>query len=423
MNFHLPKIIYGDLTAEVVKSQLANIQQITFEVTDACNLKCKYCTYGEFYEDYDRRGNAMLPIEKAIQLLDYFADFWNSERNKSEMQQVHISFYGGEPLMNMPFIETIVDYVENKLHCPHRYFTFSMPTNGILLDKCMDFLTSHRFNLLISLDGDASHDAHRVDHKGNESFERVACNIELLRNNYPDYFEKHVNFNAVLHNKNSVESIYRFFKDKYDKIPNIGALNDNGIKPEMQQEFLDTYRNTYHSLYESPHCNEIEKDMFIKSDSYRSVTTFLHQYSGFVFKNYNELLFEKDEIHVIPTGTCIPFSKRLFLTVNGKIIPCERIGQQHVLGWVTDNEVLIDFEEVAAKYNRYFNKMTKQCNHCHNKRSCIQCIFNLDDLETTCKCYGFMTEKDFEQYVDTQMSFLQKHPEDYYRIMEEIVVT
>lgn len=41
---------------------LANLRQITFEVTDACNLKCKYCGYGEFYDDYDRRSNKMMPL-------------------------------------------------------------------------------------------------------------------------------------------------------------------------------------------------------------------------------------------------------------------------------------------------------------------------------------------------------------------------
>lgn len=32
-----------------IKKQLANIKQIVFEITDACNLNCKYCSYGELY--------------------------------------------------------------------------------------------------------------------------------------------------------------------------------------------------------------------------------------------------------------------------------------------------------------------------------------------------------------------------------------
>jgi hypothetical protein len=33
-----------------------------------------------------------------------------------------------------------------------------------------------------------------------------------------------------------------------------------------------------------------------------------------------------------------------------------------------------------------------------------------------------MNEQDFDKYVNTQIDFLQKHPEDYYRIMEEVIV-
>jgi uncharacterized protein len=422
MNFHLPQIAYRDLTVEEIKSQLANIEKITFEVTDACNLKCKYCTYGEFYENYDQRENSMMSVEKAMRFLDYLAGFWNSERNKSYRRQIYISFYGGEPLMNMSFIETIVDYVQNKLYAPNRVFNFYMITNGILLDKYMDFLAAHRFNMAISLDGNADNDAYRVDHAGNCSFERVIHNIDLLREKYPEYFRNLVNFNTVLHNKNSVKSIHRFFKERYDNISNIGVLNDNGIKPEMKQRFRETYRNTYESLQESAHCGEVEKDMFVKSDNFKDVVRFIHKYSGFVFKDYNELLYKKEEILKRPTGTCIPFSNKMLVTVNGKILPCETIGQQHVIGRVTDDEVLIDFEEVAARYNQYYSKITKQCMLCANQHGCIQCLFHLKDLETTCRCTLFMNEKEFQQYANNQMNFLKKYPEDYYRIMEEVYV-
>lgn len=37
-------------------------------------------------------------------------------------------------------------------------------------------------------------------------------------------------------------------------------------------------------------------------------------------------------LKTIPTGTCIPLVKRMFVTVTGKILPCERIGQQFALG-------------------------------------------------------------------------------------------
>nr|WP_222704539.1 4Fe-4S cluster-binding domain-containing protein [Parabacteroides bouchesdurhonensis] len=50
----------------------------------------------------------------------------------SNLREVMISFYGGEPLLNISFIKKVVEYIE-KLHiCA---FKFSMTTNSILLDK------------------------------------------------------------------------------------------------------------------------------------------------------------------------------------------------------------------------------------------------------------------------------------------------
>lgn len=42
---------------EDVIISLANTRQITFEVTDVCNLNCVYCAYGKFYNNYDIRSN------------------------------------------------------------------------------------------------------------------------------------------------------------------------------------------------------------------------------------------------------------------------------------------------------------------------------------------------------------------------------
>jgi len=120
------------ITPEHILSNLANLPQLVFEVTDACNLKCKYCAYGEFYGDFDKRENKMLSVDSAERLIDYLNHYWNSERITSAKSFMYISFYGGEPLMNFGFIKKIVDYVETRLDCPRRKFLFSMTTNAIL---------------------------------------------------------------------------------------------------------------------------------------------------------------------------------------------------------------------------------------------------------------------------------------------------
>ncbi len=38
-----------------IEYNLINLKQITFEITDDCNLVCKYCGYGDLYYGYDKR--------------------------------------------------------------------------------------------------------------------------------------------------------------------------------------------------------------------------------------------------------------------------------------------------------------------------------------------------------------------------------
>lgn len=286
----------------------------------------------------------------------------------------------------------------------------------------MDFLVAHDFHILVSLDGNKINDSYRVDHNGKNSFDRVTRNVDLVREKYPKFFDKNINFNSVLHNRNSVEDIYSYFKTKYNKKPTISELNNSGIKTDKIQEFNQTYRNSEESLHQSEHYEKIEKDLFIDTSSYKSLLLYLQQYSGFYYRDYTDLLCDRTQLKYIPTGTCLPFSKKMFVTVNGKILPCERIGHQYGLGHLTTTGIELDVVEIARKYNQYYTKMENQCNYCKNKPSCIQCLFNIKDIEKRPICYGFMNETILQQFKFKQYQFLREHPEAYRNIMEKLVI-
>jgi uncharacterized protein len=411
-------------TAEDVQTSLANTPQITLELTDACNLKCEYCGYGKFYGNHDRRENNTLKFDYVRRFLDYLYGLWQSPFNKSAYNRLTISFYGGEPLLNMPLIRKIVDFIEQSDYRKFRNICFNMTTNAMLLDRYMDYLVKKDIQLLISLDGNKDNMSYRVNNAGENVFDKIVAHVDLLKEKYPVFFETKVNFNAVLHNCNSIDSIYSFFKTRYNKTPAIVALNNTGIKDDMKAEFDRTYKNVKESLIQSENYTQIEQDMFMDAPTYRSVALFLFNQSEFSYRNYNELLYGKpDKKDMIPTGTCVPFGKKVFITVNGKILPCERIGHQYTLGQIKPESIELDFNYIANRYNGYLNKIQRLCVNCYSRTSCYQCIFNLDTLDETCPvCFGYMNQKTFEQYRKTQLSFFYTRPEAYAKIMNEVVI-
>lgn len=422
------KRLGGRLSAAQIKSTLANTRQVTFEVVDYCNLNCDYCTYGKFYDNYDHREKNKMDPATARTFLLYLVQLMDSSLNLSHERPVSIGFYGGEPLLNMPFIRDIVEFV-NRLNMTHNRFVFNMTTNGLLLEKNMDFLAKHNFDLLISLDGDEASNSYRVFHDGSPAYKEIIRNIDALKARHPAYFQSSVNFNAVFHNRNSVSGLHAFFKQRYDKLPAISELNSGGVRDSMRQEFWNTYSNIEADLTAAEDYSLIEKEMFSRLPGVRGVSTFIDQCSGFTFNDYNDLLAAIDERKPsasdkepprLPTGTCIPFARKVFITVKGKLLPCEHIGHRYSLGHVDQHNVHLDFEQIADTYNRYYDKIQDQCFVCANHGSCLQCLFYLDLEKPRPKCSGCLNSKEYAEFLSTQMAYLEDKPRSYKKIMNEV---
>lgn len=66
----------GVITPAMVRSSIGNLNQLVFEVTDACNLQCKYCGYRELYwnpqfiigDIYSQKITEIWNSERALQL-------------------------------------------------------------------------------------------------------------------------------------------------------------------------------------------------------------------------------------------------------------------------------------------------------------------------------------------------------------------
>ncbi len=289
------------LTAFNIKEYLANTPQITFEVTEACNLACVYCGYGSLYNDKDPRSNRKLCAIDAISFLKYMKTLWNEGYRGTESNVLHISFYGGEPLLNMPLIKKIVDYSERELRKYKKVIIYSLTTNALLLPINIEYLVSKEFRILISLDGNREGNKYRIYQDGRPAYDKILESIDFVRNNYPTYFQNNVEFNSVLNNFNSVKTLRSYFIQNYNKTPSIGEINTSGIHPKQ----TDFFKKIYKSKIESEEEAALDSNSTYYQDSpdYPRIARYLQTHSPFFYSDYNELLLGKNKQEKLPTGT------------------------------------------------------------------------------------------------------------------------
>ena len=404
------------LSKKMVENAIKNLQQLTIEVTNSCNLKCKYCGYGELYDNYDPRNGQKLSINKVRALIDYLSPYWNEYAHN---QPMFVSFYGGEPLLNFELIKEVVDIFE-RLNCS-RKFIFSMTTNGTMLHHYIDYLVQHNFKLLISLDGNELSNSYRIKKNGEPSFIDVVKNIMWIKRNFKDFYSNNINFNSVLHNRSNVCDVIKFFQENFEKRPQISSLNTSGIKEDRKDEFNRIYNDIQENIKQTVFCKHTESILQVEPLT-REFNLFTHQLNQFVYSDFNSCFRKNRETEKVPSGTCIPFSRKMYLAVSGKIFPCEKIGQEFKMGKIVGDTVEIDFDEIVDKYNRVYQKIGKTCNACYRKRMCSQCIFHMHMSNKQIMCNGYLDEKSFVSYLKEMIDRMEIYPSAYKKSMKDVII-
>lgn len=158
-------------------------QDITFCVTEECNLRCKYC--------YMTGKNSFkcMSLEVAKDAVDFFL------AQPVTMDAVVWDFIGGEPTLEIDLIDKISDYIKLRMYeLNHPWFNnymFCISTNGILYDSdaVQRYITKNHAHLSIGITIDGTkekHDLQRVDLNGNGSYDRVVKNIPLWKKQFPN---------------------------------------------------------------------------------------------------------------------------------------------------------------------------------------------------------------------------------------------
>ena len=376
---------------------IVNLSQISIELTENCNMKCKYCAYSELYEKQENRNKRAINFSSIEKLINGLLSNWESRKDKP----ITISFYGGEPLLNFEVLKQTVNYTKEITNTRQLTFNYQITTNGLLLLKYLDFLMEHNFKILVSLDGNDSQNKYRVTNHNLPTFKIIFNVLKKIKKNHPFFFESNIQIASVLHNENDIVEVQSFFMEEFNKFPLINALNNNGINPRKKLVFQKMYKPLTGFLT----VHKEDKKTQIQIPNQRLLKIFFEEIISHTPNRIKDLFGSAKKISMLPfRGTCVPFSIKLFLTTTGHIYPCESICRQFPLGEI-NQELSISYDNIARIYFDLMEKyQSSKCTKCFFENYCPHCIFSINEKNIS-KCYHDMQK--FKKTLSLILSYLE----------------
>lgn len=214
---------------------------ITFQVTEDCNMACRYC-----YEVAKRPG--ILSLDYAKRFIDIILTdpdpigCHGTDQEWILAQGLVLDFIGGDALMVPDLCDDILTYFQYKAYkLNHRWknrWRVSISTNGTLLGKkeVQKFLMKYKDNISlgISVDGCPElHDKNRIMKDGSGSMAKIMENWDW----YMSYASTSANTKSTL-NKESIPYIYESIKFLHETL-GLRYINMNFIFEDMHLEEED----------------------------------------------------------------------------------------------------------------------------------------------------------------------------------------
>lgn len=138
---------------------------LCLNLANQCNLNCKYC-----YADGGNYGHVESKMSTSVAQKGIN---WFREHNGN---QIHVIFFGGEPLLNPKTIDDILD--ENKSS-----LSYSINTNATLLEpQILEKLIRNNVKVSISIDGEKkTHDSQRVFKDNTPTYDVIVAKLKYIQ--------------------------------------------------------------------------------------------------------------------------------------------------------------------------------------------------------------------------------------------------
>lgn len=342
-----------------------NMEKVTLQITQSCNLRCKYCIYSE-NSNLSQRSHSSnkMTFDTAKKALDFY---WDHSRDSDSAL---IGFYGGEPLLEYPLIVKIVEYAERIF--AGKKISFHVTTNATLLtDEMIDFFLEHNFSMTFSLDGPReAQNRNRVFPNGNGTFDLVMDAITRMYEKDPNKF-KDANLSMVIDPVQDYEGFLKLINlPCFDKINVIyGPVEVDAEPLGFSSEFVAEHNYDqflgmvkYYRNSEQGYRNHVEKER---------VESFDIDIGKMSTINLGPV--------ATPGGPCIPGKIRLLVDCFGNFYPCEKVDEDSCMRMGSLDKGF-DFEKIRYLLN-VGQVNPEQCKSCWAFSLCNICARAIDDGE------------------------------------------
>lgn len=350
------------------------MEQIVINVTEDCNLRCRYCFLSETYENTRNRTGDTMNEAVAFQALDFFFLKMKKIAEYNPGKMCAVTFYGGEPLLNFSLIQKCIDYT--KKNCPVS-FIFNLTTNGILLKgEIADYLVENQVFISVSLDGTKeNHDRTRVCPDASGSYEIVYNNIKEFQQRYPEYIR--INILCVFDYGTDLRRNEEYFRK--EKLPRIGFINQvlpdhTDYYKQFTGEEEEAFRNAYIQMLNQFFNNKRQgRQPFGYADMMFETSLALVLCRGRA---------EDKRLPILPfTNTCMPGTK-ISVRTDGTFDMCEKIDYHFPIGDVYQG---FDYEGIAEVIKSYNQAVTGACHTCPISKVCTVCFARCTEKDTFCQ--------------------------------------
>ncbi|WP_346871324.1 radical SAM/SPASM domain-containing protein [Clostridium sp. UBA5119] len=315
------------------------IKSIRINVSNTCNLNCTYC--------YANQGNyhnedGVMTIDTAEKICNYIT----TKFPKAD----EISFFGGEPFLNVPVIEYFCKYFSDQ-----KPTSFAAVTNlTILSDDIINLINKYSIKITGSIDGPKEiNDIYRKYKNGDGTFDTISENIHKINRKTSKAIKLiESTYTKQSFEKYSKQELLDFFYNNYG-IKNILIADvlsdDNNIslpskcKSENVEQIIE---NTFESILKN---QPVEGSLII------SLLLFFN-------KNYND-------------NFCNAGVREILIDHQGEIWPCQAYinREDFYMGSIYNNDDTT-FNKVNTNLKTIGKSNLTNCYDCVARYWCSKCI-------------------------------------------------